>query len=44
MKSAIVYWRVSTARQEEEGTSHRSQADACCKHAEALGYSVSRVT
>jgi site-specific DNA recombinase len=44
MKTAIVYCRVSTAKQEEDGTSLQSQATACSKHADSLGYSVLRVT
>lgn len=39
MKKAIVYARVSTNSQ-EDGTSLKSQADACRKHAEELGYTV----
>src|SRR5687768_5172800 len=42
--TAVVYCRVSTKGQEEDGTSLDSQADACVKHAEALGYTVGRVT
>jgi site-specific DNA recombinase len=41
---AVVYCRVSTKNQEEEGTSLESQAEACIKHAESLGYTVGRVT
>jgi site-specific DNA recombinase len=43
-KTALVYCRVSTKNQETEGTSLESQADACIKHAESLGYAVGRVT
>ncbi len=35
---------MSTARQEEEGTSLDSQATACAAHAEKLGFSVASVT
>lgn len=42
-KKALVYCRVSTKGQ-EEGTSLDSQARACIKHAESLGYGVLRVT
>jgi site-specific DNA recombinase len=43
-KVALVYCRVSTQKQEEEGTSLESQAAACIAHAEKLGYRVGRVT
>ncbi len=43
-KSALVYCRVSTQKQEEEGTSLDSQAAACIAHAEKLGYQIGRVT
>jgi site-specific DNA recombinase len=43
-KPALIYCRVSTRIQEEEGTSLDSQEAACVKHAESLGYSVGRVT
>jgi site-specific DNA recombinase len=43
-RSAIVYCRVSSKIQEEEGTSLQSQADAGVKHAAQLGYSVGRIT
>jgi site-specific DNA recombinase len=41
---ALVYCRVSTGKQKEEGTSLDSQADACVLHVETLGYTVGRVT
>jgi site-specific DNA recombinase len=41
---ALVYARVSTTKQGEEGTSLDSQASACIAHAEKLGYQVGRVT
>jgi site-specific DNA recombinase len=40
---ALVYCRVST-KQQEDGTSLDSQASACVKQAEKLGYSIGRVT
>ncbi|MCJ7511209.1 MAG: recombinase family protein [Dehalococcoidia bacterium] len=40
MPDAILYCRVSTRQQAEEGTSLESQRDACLKHAEQKGYSV----
>src|SRR5437870_4675666 len=40
---AVVYCRVSTKGQ-KDGTSLQTQADACIKHAESLGYGVGRVT
>ena len=40
MPDAILYCRVSTRQQAEEGTSLESQRDACLKHAEEKGYSV----
>ncbi|HEV2913279.1 MAG TPA: recombinase family protein [Pyrinomonadaceae bacterium] len=43
-RTALVYCRVSTAKQEEEGTSLDSQAAACVTHAEKLGYVVGRIT
>src|SRR5437660_667077 len=43
-KVALIYCRVSTKSQEEEGTSLDSQAQACVAHAETLGYAVGRVT
>jgi len=43
-KSALIYCRVSTKNRQEEGTSLDTQADACVKHAESLGYTISRVT
>ncbi len=42
-RKAIVYCRVSTKGQ-EDGTSLESQADACVRHAESLGYVVDHVT
>jgi site-specific DNA recombinase len=42
--SALIYCRVSTRRQEVEGTSLDTQVAACAKHAESLGYSVGRTT
>ena len=42
-KLALVYCRVST-RGQEDGTSLHTQAEACIKHAESLGYIVGRVT
>jgi site-specific DNA recombinase len=42
-KLAIVYCRVSTKGQ-RDGTSLQTQAEACIKHAESLGYTVGRVT
>lgn len=42
-KLALVYCRVSTKGQ-EDGTSLDSQAQACIRHAESLGYAVARVT
>lgn len=41
---ALVYCRVSTRQQEEEGTSLESQEQRCREHAAKLGYTVSRVT
>jgi site-specific DNA recombinase len=41
---ALVYCRVSTQKQEDEGTSLDSQASACVEYAEKLGYNVARVT
>lgn len=43
-KSALIYCRVSTQKQEDEGTSLDSQAAACIAHAEKLGYNVARIT
>lgn len=43
-KVAIIYCRVSTRSQQEEGTSLETQAEACIKHAKSLGYQVGRVT
>ncbi len=43
-RSALIYCRVSTAKQEEEGTSLDSQTAACIAHAEQLGYTIGRVT
>lgn len=42
--SALVYSRVSTRKQEEEGTSLDTQEAACVKHAESLGYTIGRKT
>lgn len=42
--AAIVYCRVSTINQAEEGTSLDSQQAACVAHAGSLGYSVGRIT
>lgn len=42
--TAIVYCRVSTRAQGREGTSLETQAKACIKHADSLGYKVGRVT
>lgn len=36
-KAALIYCRVSTKGQEEDGTSLDSQEAACMRHAEALG-------
>lgn len=41
---ALIYCRVSTRLQEEEGTSLDSQEAACVTHAKSLGYSIGRVT
>jgi site-specific DNA recombinase len=41
---ALVYCRVSTTRQAEEGMSLESQAEACVRLAESRGYAVARVT
>ncbi|HJQ32936.1 MAG TPA: recombinase family protein [Pyrinomonadaceae bacterium] len=43
-KNALIYCRVSTQKQGEEGTSLDSQADACSQYAGKLGYRVGRVT
>ena len=40
MPDAVLYCRVSTRQQAEDGTSLESQRDACLKHAEEKGYSV----
>lgn len=42
--SALIYCRVSTINQAEEGTSLDSQESACVALAQALGYTVGRVT
>ena len=42
--AAIIYCRVSTKGQEEDGTSLDSQEQACCHAAEQQGYTVGRVT
>jgi site-specific DNA recombinase len=41
---ALIYARVSTTKQGEEGTSLESQVSACVAHAEKHGYSVGRIT
>lgn len=41
---ALVYCRVSTRKQEDEGTSLDSQEAACVKHATELGYAIGHVT
>ena len=43
-KSAIIYCRVSTKGQEEDGTSLDSQEAACIEHAKSLGFTDWRVT
>src|SRR5918998_4301956 len=43
-KEALIYCRVSTQKQEDEGTSLDSQAAACIAHAEKLGYRIGRIT
>jgi site-specific DNA recombinase len=42
-RKAVVYCRVSTRKQEDEGTSLGSQEAACIAHAETLGYTVDDV-
>jgi len=42
--SALIYCRVSTKRQGEEGLSLESQQAACVQHAESLGYTVESTT
>jgi DNA invertase Pin-like site-specific DNA recombinase len=42
--AAIIYCRVSTKRQEDEGTSLDSQEAACVTHAQTLGFTSWRVT
>lgn len=42
--AALIYCRVSTKAQEEEGTSLDSQETECRRHSETLGYVVARVT
>jgi hypothetical protein len=42
--AAIIYCRVSTRRQEDEGTSLDSQEAACIRHAQSLGFTSRRVT
>jgi site-specific DNA recombinase len=42
--SALIYCRVSTKRQEDEGTSLDSQEAACIAHAQSLGFTSWRVT
>jgi site-specific DNA recombinase len=41
---ALIYCRVSTRKQEDEGTSLGTQEEACIKHAKALGYTIGHVT
>lgn len=43
-RAALIYCRVSTKSQQEEGTSLETQVEACINHAESLGYSIGRVT
>jgi site-specific DNA recombinase len=43
-KKAIIYCRVSTVRQSDNGTSLDTQAAACVEKAEELGYQVERIT
>jgi site-specific DNA recombinase len=40
MKTAIVYYRVSTDNQESEGTSLQTQLEACLKYCRDKGYDV----
>ncbi|HVF56596.1 MAG TPA: recombinase family protein [Pyrinomonadaceae bacterium] len=42
--AALIYCRVSTQKQEDEGTSLDSQTSACVAHAEKLGFNVARIT
>jgi site-specific DNA recombinase len=42
--AALVYCRVSTKGQEQDGTSLDSQEAACVAHAQAQGYTVDRIT
>lgn len=42
-KTALIYCRVSTEHQEEEGTSLESQEAQCRAHAQKLGYSVGQI-
>jgi len=42
--TALIYCRVSTRRQEDEGTSLDSQEAACVSHAQSLGFTSWRVT
>jgi len=42
--AALIYCRVSTKHQEDDGTSLDSQVEACVKHATFLGYTVGRIT
>ena len=42
--NALIYCRVSTSKQEQEGTSLDSQEASCIKHAQAAGYTIGRVT
>ena len=41
MTTAGVYCRVSTDNQEREGTSLQTQLEACLKHCQTKGYTVS---
>jgi len=43
-RSAVIYCRVSTKAQDDEGTSLESKSAACIKHAQSLGYTVGRIT
>lgn len=42
-KTALIYCRVSTDSQEENGTSLDSQEKECVKHADSLGYKVKKI-
>jgi site-specific DNA recombinase len=41
--TALIYCRVSTRNQEEEGTSLETQEQACIAHAQGLGYEIGRI-